>query len=384
MNRGVTKAHIDEVLAIDDRVLRNYWVTQSYADFSAALTELLEPNTANWCTFGTWASRTVGANMRGEALPEWLHDRVLMPDGLMGLASALQESPRWHHVRHVLNDVTPEHLMDVTRSLLGEMAINLSDGNTEVFAEITPPAAVFIEVFAGGAMSPGDRDRVLASCEGAAQFDGVNRLHAGYCLYCEALDEADPVLKSQKILAGSLQLAIHEQNHLQPVIVSSMDMGVNQAAARLKQKVIRGAAQIERIEEDVDKALSPAARWIADTWDDLMTMTLGTLQSPEGTMRLDHDVPLPADQHFVPQDLADVRVSELQVLLARFNRAEQDGKRSLARNWANFDDRMNFITNLFVSRHHVPDMFAQPFDQAIVDSLLADTKPPPPVRGSDQ
>jgi hypothetical protein len=29
-------------------------------------------------------------------------------------------------------------------------------------------------------------------------------------------------------------------------------------------------------------------------------------------------------------------------------------------------------------------MFAQPFDQAIVDSLLADTKPPPPVRGSDQ
>ncbi len=41
MNRGVTKAHIDEVLAIDDRVLRNYWVTQSYADFSAALTELL-------------------------------------------------------------------------------------------------------------------------------------------------------------------------------------------------------------------------------------------------------------------------------------------------------------------------------------------------------
>jgi len=382
MNRGVTKEHIDEVLAIDDRVLRNYWVTLSYADFASAMTSLLAPDTANWCTFGTWASRTVGANMRGEALPRWLHDRVLMPDGLMGLTSSVRESPRWHHLRHVLNDVTPEHVMDVTRSLLGEMAINLSDGNTEVFAEITPPAAVFIEVFAGGSRAPGSRDRVLVSCEGAPEFDGVNRLHAGYSLYCDALEERDPVLRSQKILAGSLQLAIHEQNHLQPVIVSSMDMGVNQAAHRLKQKVIKSEAELEKVEEDLDRALRPAARWIGDAWDDIMTMTLGTLQSPEGTMRLDHDVPLPSSQKFVPQDLAQVTVSELQTLLARFNRAKENGKESFARNWANFDDRMNFITNLFVSRHHVPDMFAQPFDQAIIDSLAAGRTPPPPFQGS--
>ncbi|MGD1013736.1 MAG: hypothetical protein ABR963_05025 [Acidimicrobiales bacterium] len=382
MKRGVTKDHIEQVLAIDDRVLRNYWVTQSYGDFASALTALLEANTANWCTFGTWASRTVGANMRGEALPEWLHNRVLMPDGLMGLTNEVKEAPRWHHLHHVLTDVTPEHLMDVTRSLLGEMAINLSDGNTEVFAEITPPAAVFIEVAGSGARGSDARARVLAACEGAPEFDGVNRLHAGYDLYCDALDEPDPILKSQKILAGSLQLAIHEQNHLQPVIVSSMDMGVNLAAARLKEKVMKGAADLEKIESELDKALSPAARWIGDTWDDIMTATLGTLQSPEGTMRLDHDVPTPSGLTFVPEDLVDVRVNELQTLLARFNRAKEDGVRSLARNWADFEDRMNFITNLFVSRHHVPEMFAEPFDQSIVESIEADRTPPPPPRGS--
>jgi hypothetical protein len=56
---------VQEVLAIDDRVLRNYWVTQTYSDLAAGLAELLDPDTANWCTFGSWASCTVGQNLRG-------------------------------------------------------------------------------------------------------------------------------------------------------------------------------------------------------------------------------------------------------------------------------------------------------------------------------
>ena len=74
MKRGTTATHVQAVLAIDDRVLRNYWVTQTYSDLAAGLTQLLQANTANWCTFGTWASDTVGRNIRGEDLPKWLHD----------------------------------------------------------------------------------------------------------------------------------------------------------------------------------------------------------------------------------------------------------------------------------------------------------------------
>ncbi len=65
MNRGSSPTHVQEVLAIDDRVLRNYWVTQTYSDLAAGLAELLDPDTANWCTFGSWASCTVGQNLRG-------------------------------------------------------------------------------------------------------------------------------------------------------------------------------------------------------------------------------------------------------------------------------------------------------------------------------
>ena len=55
MDRGVSTEHVQSVLAIEDRVLRNYWVTQTYSDLAAGLTSLLQPGTANWCTFGTWA-----------------------------------------------------------------------------------------------------------------------------------------------------------------------------------------------------------------------------------------------------------------------------------------------------------------------------------------
>ncbi len=377
MNRGVNKEHIDAVLAIDDRVLRNYWVTQTYADISDALRSLLDPNTANWCTYATWASRTVGSNMRGEALPKWLHDRVLLPDGLMGLTQNLNADAKFSEFRKVLGDLKPEHLMDVTRELLGEMAINLSDGNTEVFAEITPPAAIFIAEFSSGADPHEARAKVLAACQGVPEYQGVNRLAAGYSLYCDAMHETDPKLRSQLILAGSLQLGTHEQNHLQPVIVSSMDMGVNTAATRLKEKLEKELGALARVQQDFDKLLQPALHWIGDTWGDIMTFTLGTLQSPEGTMHLDHDVPLPKDRPYVTPDLEPVKVGALGELLAMFNRAKKNGKGSFARDWANLMDRMNFISNLFISRHHVPDMFDPPFDAATLAAIEADRTPAP-------
>ena len=141
MNRGSSPTHVQEVLAIDDRVLRNYWVTQTYSDLAAGLAELLDPDTANWCTFGTWASCTVGQNLRGEDLPEWLHDRVLLDDGIMGAAHEADEGHGWEHVAHAFDRVTPDHAFDVVRGLFGACATNLPDGNTEVFAEISPEAA---------------------------------------------------------------------------------------------------------------------------------------------------------------------------------------------------------------------------------------------------
>ena len=376
MNRGTSLEHIAAVIAIKDRVLRNLWVTQTYADLSAGLAALLDPDTCNWCTFATWASSTVGASMRGEALPAWLHDRVLLPDGLMGAVASTTSGHGWGEVRHLVDDLKPDHLLDVTRELLGEMAINLSDGNTEVFAEIAPPASLFISMFNDSTIDATTaRARVLRACDGATQFEGVNRLSAGYSLWCDALAATDPAMRSQLVLAGSIQLGVHEQNHLQPVIVSSMDMGVNQAAGRLKQRLVKEAAALSPLEREVDLALRPAAKGIGDIWDDVMTATLGTITSPEGTMHLDRDVPVISGRPFQPPELVPTVVADLEALRQRFDRSHGAGERSAARDWANFDDRMDFIANLFISRHHVAELFAAPFDESTLGSMLAERVP---------
>jgi len=379
MNRGTSNEHIKAVVALPDRVLRNYWVTQTYFDLSSALGALLAPDTANWCTFATWASSTVGASMRGEALPNWLYERVLLPDGLMGAVEATKRHDGWSKVAHHVLDLTPEHLLEVTRELLGEMALNLSDGNTEVFAEIAPPAAQLLAVYTSAGPDldvEHARASVLAFCDGATLYDGVNHLHVGYSLWSDALATTDPITRSQLILAGSLHLAVHEQNHLQGVIVSSMDMGVNQAASRLKAK-LAPRASADDVDHVVDEVLRPAVHGIGDLWDDVMTATLGTLTSPEGTMRLDHDVPLPGTGLFVPADLSPMTVNELAAVRSQFDHAREGGKGSFALDWASFRDRMNFIANLFISRHHEPLLFVAPFTDAELRDLCADRVPTP-------
>ncbi len=326
VNRGTTATHVQAVLAIDDRVLRNYWVTQTYSDLAAGLSHLLGPDTANWCTFGTWASDTVGRNIRGEDLPRWLHDRVVLHDGMMGAIRSVNEGPQGKLLSDCLHFVTPDHVMAVVRELLSACAMNLSDGNTEVFAEIAPAAATFIACYEAEQVDDASaRARVLELCEGAPPFEGVNRLRAGFSLWCDAMEETAPVTRSQLILAGSLQLGAHEQHHLQGAIAGSMDMGINQGAALYRERLVSESGTFARLAPSITSALDPLVRATGDLWGDLMTKLLGTIVTPDGTLLLDHDVPPIPGQPFTPPDLKPVVVDDLTTLLARFDRSDGNG-----------------------------------------------------------
>jgi hypothetical protein len=372
MDRGTSPAHVQEVLAIKDRVLRNYWVTQTYADLSAAVADLLDPATANWCTFGTWASCTVGQNLRGEDLPERLRARVVLDDGMMGAVREINEGQGWHRVAHALHRVTPDHVSDVLRELLGACALNLSDGNTKVFAEIALVAATFVECYGSHPLDArGLRERVLHVCEGALEFEGANRLHRGFSLWCDALSERDPKRRSQLILSGSLQLGAHEQNHLQGAIAGSMDMGMNQSVDFLKRRLAKEDGLLAELDESAAVVLHPLSSVIGDLWGDLMTELLGTIQTPDGVLRLNRDVPPVPGQSFVPPELDPVVVDDLAWLLARFDQSKGNGRCSRAIDWVKLDDRMNFITNLFCSRHHRLELFAPPFSPDVLGDIQA-------------
>ena len=122
--------------------------------------------------------------------------------------------------------------------------------------------------------------------------------------------EADPQRKSQLILAGSLQLGAHEQNHLQDAIAGSIDMGMNQSIERLSRHLgsSRGIAELA---ERLAGVLDPLGEAVADLWGDMMTELLGTIQTPDGTLQLTDDVPLLPDLPFLPSDLDPVVVDDL-------------------------------------------------------------------------
>ena len=377
MQRRTSAAHVKAVLAIDDRVLRNYWVTQSYADLAAKLSALLDPDSANWCTFGTWASCTVGKNLRGEALPDWLQKRVVGSNGMMGTARVANAAIRDANIERGFQRIVPEHVGDVVRELFGACAMNLSEGNTQVFAEIAPAAATFIRCYGSAAHDASSaRSKVLTVCEGAPEFEGTNRLRAGFAHWCDAMAETDRTRRSQLIFAGSLQLGAHEQNHLQGPIAGSMDMGLNQSLALLKNRVFDDVPGLDAVED----ALRPLGRAISDLWGDLMTELLGTIETPDGVLQLNEDIPLLPGHAFVPSDLQPVVIDDLVVLLERFDRAQPDGHRSRAIDWVKLDDRMNFITNLFRSRHHRRSLFDPPFEHSVVVEIEAGRVPDPRPR----
>jgi hypothetical protein len=376
VNRGTTAAHVQAVLAIDDRVLRNYWVTQTYSDLAAGVSRLLGQDTANWCTFGTWASDTVGRNIRGEDLPKWLHDRVVLHDGMMGAIRSVNEGPQGQLLSECLHLVTPDHVIAVVRELLSACAMNLSNGNTEVFAEIAPAAATFIACYEAQPVNEASaRARVLELCVGAPPFEGVNRLRAGFSLWCDAMEEKAPTARSQLILAGSLQLGAHEQHHLQGAIAGSMDMGVNQGAALYRERLVSESGTFARLAPSITSALDPLVDATGDLWGDLMTKLLGTIETSDGTLLLDHDVPAIPGQPFTPPDVQSVVVADLASLLARFDRSNGNGVGSAAADWVKLDDRMNFIANLFISRHHRLELFQPPFDSAVLADIEASRIP---------
>lgn len=389
MERGTSRAHIKSVLAIEDRVVRNYWVTQTYSDLSLALASVLSPGTTNWCTFATWASYTVGNNMRGQELPKWLHSRIVLDDGMMGAIRRSNEEHGRRRLDQMVSALAPDHVLEVARELFGACALNLSNGNTEVFAEIAPVASLFVERYGPGAKAiTGARAAVLRACTGALEFEGVNRLRAGFALWCDAMGEKDAARKSQLILAGSLQLGAHEQNHLQGAIAGSMDMGVNQAVASLGQRLLLQRGPSADLEKALTAILRPIGPAFADMWGDLMTELLGAIQLPDGTLRLDQDVPPLKGLPFTPPDLVPVTVKNLSVLLARFDRSSGDGVGSKARDWVSLDDRMNFISNLFVSRLHRASFFEPPFTAQVIESIEAGLIPAqavsPPTTSASQ
>jgi hypothetical protein len=335
--------------------LRNRRITVAYADLSRRLADLLArgggERQANWCTYATWSSRTIG---------NWI-DPERRPSG----------TPRrgW---RGLLDRAATRLTEALAGRDNGATYRSLAAGNRYVFLEIGLAVACFLEHFekgGGAGLSEPDWDRYWAHMttvlDELAMLDPSwlltespppDDLRRGMQQYFEALRADDPAARAEQVLAGNLLVGAYEQRRVDGYVTASLALFTGREMRRL---VARRAAR------------GPWWHRAASTVYARVMSRFLVLETHDEELRVARPLPPPAGGPMFPPDLDAVTTPLVQALLTRYDLSEGRPDRRRVRDWTSFDDRMNYIANLFRSRQQHAPLFADPYPPEVERELLA-------------
>jgi hypothetical protein len=361
--------------SLDTLQLRNHRITLAYGDISHQLARLIANSDderswdANWCTFATWSSKTIGTCIDRQPEHGLIHHLVRrLPSPLRSLLFALSEQllGRGH----------------------GAIYRTLAIGNRLVFLEIATAVSHFVECFGSTGWGQ-DRQDFDAYWAGVATFlDGIRRLdpswvatpapdpgtlRAGMESYGRARTEADPKARAELVLLGNLLLGAYEQTRVEEYLTATLSFFTTSWLNRLMRGPKTGVLAA------VGRGLAAPASTLYALFATRFFLALD-LPTPEGTAELMVGRPVPpvdaadGDLEF-PDLLRHITTPELQAVLTRYDLSERHASRTRARNWARFADRMNYITNLFRSRQRSRSLFTRPWTGEEESALLAGRLP---------
>lgn len=360
---------IQRITEIEDGALRNLWITQRYFTLSKELGTIMSTKDANWSTFGCWASKTAGRSIRNEEIPRFLLDALKLEERFeAGISGFL----------HALGGVTSEEslsVVDVVRETLLEVSLDVASGNLKVFQELAPIFARFIDDME---FSTTYNEQEIADFEsrllpGKTEEGGQGSLRRAFRSYYIAKFTQDERQRAQWVLLGNCLVGLHEQTRLQPNIRGAINAPIDEIFKdRLGGKL--PSALFSPVRLLVGEHLSELLQDVRDVWERVATRYAMNLALPKGKeISLGDDVPNPAGG--VPADLQELDNPQLVEVLSQFdgNLATLIG--SGANNWADLNDRMGFIVDLFRSRQQDGELFGEPFDESQLQQLHAGTFP---------
>ncbi|HEY8548205.1 MAG TPA: oxygenase MpaB family protein [Acidimicrobiales bacterium] len=391
-------------------VWRNRRITLAYADLSERLAHAIGgsegPRDANWFTFATWSSRTIGTYLEDiPLLPHRLRPRRAAgagagpgPTGRVGLPGSGGRGDRVGRAGQVdlaarpgpvPGDVgpapaaagAPDGLVArlARRIMLRSNASSfriLAAGNRLVFLEVGLAGTTFLELFpkrSAAAGEAGDQlwDTFWTKVEDQLEDLGMldpswlltpspppDAFRLGFRQYFEAMRTDDPHERSQRVLAGNLLLGAYEQQRLDGYIWAALALFSTHA--------------MERLIRDRTGRVGGVRRWPSNAYAWLMTRRM-TLQLPDEVLAVDEPVPPPPRWEDRWEELAtdaDVTLPVLQALITRFQLAGGRYRDRGARNWTSYDQRMCTIGNLFRLRQRQASLFAPPFDEDLTARLV--------------
>ncbi len=375
-----TVSDVDTIGAISDPVIRNLRITQCYHELARAVAERMAPG-ANWCTFATWASRQAGQTIRGEDFARAAEDIFGSHDVAQVVTEIVRLSSRTAHA------LTHDTVLEAVRravdpeAALRRAADAVALGNHKVFVEIGREFARWRGTAA--AAGPPDAAATAAFADGlrAGEPPGGQRLlreaFVAYGDACRAHNESE---RAALLLLGNLLIGLHEQTRLQPEIQASLDAAVDPDAVRaaLFPLIMPGAwlrlrARIARLTGHpmpADVAVDALVAAVRRRLRLIITDLLMTLQFPGVVLHLGRDV-----SGEFPPELRSIDYVPLRTLLASIDPTPNATAASGAADWANLQQRMHYITDLFRCWHARAELFTAPFTDAQVAAMREGRRP---------
>ena len=348
--------------SVPELELRNRRVTLGYGELSHQLADVIAgggDRVANWCTFATWSSKSIGSTIDPDEIPPGLR-QVPLPSAIRRYVVAVCRR--------------------IFRRQHGAIFRALACGNRLIFLEVGVVGARFIEAFSGADRSEAQWDAYWRSASGAldeiARLDGPwvptkpadrRRLHDAMRCYFDAAIAIDPTRRGELVLAGNVQLAAYEQERAQGYLAVVLALFCGRAMKRL-------------LTTRSGELASAPMRLSTDVCSRIMTRFGIALILPNEVVDLARRQRMPVNGSCPVWPDHRVTESTLRDVLRRYDRSPGAAVKRGARSWLSFGERMHVITNLFRAHHGDRSLFARPFSDADTTLLRSGTLNTPAAR----
>lgn len=340
------QSQIDTAVGLQQPVLCNLRITVTHHELSSALRAVTGSDTgANFHTWAVWGSKKAGRTIRQQDVPHLVPALAVIGAGTGALA--MQVVGRRRPGRAVRAGLAAAMAgtaaAAVTRHQLSDASRRILDGNITVLDDIGRASARFVAAFLE--RPEPDEDRMTAFLStlrpGPTADGGQDLLERAFTHYFRARHEPDRDAKHEHMLLANYCAILHEHIRLQPYITGAMPGLIRRlVTAHLMEFELGPYAH------EVDRDVEP---WRGASFPDTLS-------------QLDN------------QDLVSFLSGE-----AGWDRTPDTLAGSGALDWSDIRDRMNFIVDLFRSRHLDEGLFSAPFTDAQRRDVLAGVVPPEPL-----
>jgi hypothetical protein len=371
IRRPIRTAEVQQIVALDHPVLRNLWITQAYHDLADGMTPVLGDDDVCWCAFATWASKTAGATIRGEELPEVV--RALL-DLLPSFRATMR---RLNRSRNTTARRINGGVVGIVDAVVDEESEIIARGNLSVFEELGPLFARMIELCDGRrSVGSGERHAFLETVRSLDSRPEMTRsLRVAFGAYFAAMDEHVGTARAQHVLLANALIGLVEQSRLQPTIKDALDSPITHGLRAFIRDVVEDVVPIRAVDRDIDQGLFRLLPLATRMFHYLSTARLIRLRTPDAELDLDRSVPPNPDGREFPPALAKITNEQLRSFMAEYDRTGGTGRGAGAHDWTRLTERMDYIVNLFRSRQQDGHLLEEPFHPEQLEAMQAGRVP---------